>query len=98
MGANIAGGCGTPCRSSRVESPLTLALSPQAGRGDVKRSSRGGMYQYKYLNGFVWRTGNGCAKLKVAELAAMLATGDARCIDTARMIYDDDVARLFRQG
>lgn len=30
--------------------------------------------------------------------ADLLATGDARCIETARMVYDAYVARLFTQG
>lgn len=30
--------------------------------------------------------------------ADLLATGDARCIETAKMVYEDRVARLFRQS
>jgi len=34
----------------------------------------------------------------VLVYADLLATGDARCIDTAKMIYEADLARLVQQG
>lgn len=34
----------------------------------------------------------------VLVYADLLATGDARCIETAKIVHDDHLARLFRQG